>query len=213
VSQEKQLASPDTEVIQEIKEVEKELHEFEAKESSVTRTLQIIVYPALVAFIILAAYGFYLVQSLTMDVKRLTETIANMNTDIHDNLGAMTGTMSKMSDHMQQMVNSTDSMSLTLQNMYRNTLQMSGDMAQMNISTYNMAHSFAYVQRDMWSMNRTVSNPMRMMTSFIPFFGSSDSPPPVASPLLMPYYGIQPWGYLPPSVPPQAPASLPANTP
>jgi len=213
VSQKKQLTSPDQEVIQELKEVEKELHDFEVKESSVTRTLQIIVYPALVAFIILAAYGFYLVQSLTMDVKRLTETIAYMNTDIHDNLGAMTRTMGTMSGHMQQMVGSTDTMSSTLQNMYRSTLQMSGDMAQMNVSTYNMAHSFAYVQRDMWSMNRTVSNPLRIMTRFIPFFGSSDSPPPVASPVLMPYYGGQPWGYLPPSVPLQAPASLPANTP
>jgi len=43
-----------------VTELENELREFEKKEDGVTKRMQMMVYPAMVAFFILAAYGFYL---------------------------------------------------------------------------------------------------------------------------------------------------------
>ena len=53
-----------------LQDVGDELQEFEERQVNVTRTLQMIVYPAMVAFIILSAYGFFQVfpQSSTASV-------------------------------------------------------------------------------------------------------------------------------------------------
>lgn len=174
----------------ELHEVEDELHDFEVRQSIVTRTLQMIVYPAMVAFIVLSAYGFYLIQSLTTDVHRLTETIAHMSDTVHSNMNNISNVMDKMSGHMGNLVLTTSEMNHSVMGMSDNTRQMSNDVTQMNASTQNMAVSTYNMQRDMWSMNRNISKPLKIFNKFMPF-GGSDQPPPYAAPLSqpVPYYG------------------------
>lgn len=174
----------------ELREVEDELHEFEDKQTNVTRTLQMIVYPAMVAFIILAAYGFYLVQSLTTDVHRLTETIASMNDTVHSNMSNIAGTMDNMTSQMGNLVDSTSQMTHNIVGMNGSTQDMAGNIQQMNASTQNMAVSTYNMQRDMWSMNKNISGPMKMFNKFSPFGNDKTNPyvvPPPAT-TQTPYY-------------------------
>lgn len=158
------------------------------EEKEATRTLQFVVYPSLLAFIVLAGYGFYLVRSLTTDVNRLAQTIVDMNQTIRDNLGGISQNMSTMSGNMVSMVASADSIGSHVAKMDESVVLMSGDVRQMNISTQNMAASTYSMQQDMWSMNKNVSKPFRMMGKFMPFAGGSDSRSYVAPPVPATYY-------------------------
>jgi uncharacterized protein YoxC len=174
----------------ELREVEEELHEFEDQQTNVTRTLQMIVYPAMVAFIILAAYGFYLVQSLTTDVHRLTETISAMNDTVHSNMNNIAGTMNNMTSQMGSLVDSTSQMTHNIVGMNGSTQDMAGNIQQMNASTQNMAVSTYNMQRDVWSMNKNISGPMKMFNKFSPFGNDTTNPYVVAPPAstATPYY-------------------------
>lgn len=201
----------------ELHHVEDELHEFEEHQTGVSRTLQIIVYPSLVAFVVLAAYGFYLVQSLATDVHRLTETIADMNGAVHSNMQRMSANMDTMSEQMDQLVITAQSMGSNMSHitesvarMDSSTRIMSTDVKQMNVSTQNMAASTYNMQRDMWSMNKNVSKPFKMMGKFMPF-GNSGTHPYVVSPPPTPYYvhsQFNQWPYQ--TVLPQQPMTAPA---
>ena len=181
--------------------------EDDCEEKEATRTLQFVVYPSLIAFVVLAGYGFYMVRSLTADVNRLAQTIVDMNQTIRENLGGISENMSAMSGHMVNMVVSANKISEHVAQMDGSVAQMGGDMQQMNLSTQNMAYSTYNMQQDMWSMNKNVSKPFRMMGQFMPF-GGGDSRSRIASPPPAAYYyppGSQYTGYWP-SVPvyPQA---------
>lgn len=198
----------------ELHDVEDELHEFEVQQTGISRTLQIVVYPSLVAFVVLAAYGFYLVQSLTTDVNRLTETIASMNVSVDSNLNSISGNMNNMNTQMDKMAASTESMSENISQMTGNTASMTADLQQMNVSTQNMAASTYNMQRDMWSMNKNVSRPFKAMSKFIPFSDAATNPYQLPPPPT-PYYGMQNtngWYYTAPVQQQQA-VTPGANTP
>ena len=175
-------------------EVEDELQDFEERQGNVTRTLQMIVYPAMVAFFILAAYGFYLVQSLTTDVHKLTETISEMNATVHTHMGKMSGNLETMTGQMGKLVQSTGEMSHNIVGMNSSTQDMAGNMQEMNASTQNMAVSTYNMQRDMWSMNKNISGPMKMFNKFNPFGSDNNSPYVVPPPAVAtPYYNYYTW--------------------
>ena len=94
-----------------ILELESELQEFEKKADATTKRMQMLVYPAMVAFFILAAFGFYLIFSLTSDVRRMANTFVHMSGSIETNMDSIAGTMGHMSGKMDNLVESTDSMS------------------------------------------------------------------------------------------------------
>lgn len=67
---------------------------------------EVIVYPSLLAFIVLAAYGFYLIYSMTSDVHRVTEqmdTIVHSMVVVSDNMIRVTGNMTSMTSNMNTM--------------------------------------------------------------------------------------------------------------
>ncbi len=182
------------EIEHELHDVEDELQDFEERQVNVTRTLQMIVYPAMVAFIILSAYGFYLVQSLTTDVHTLTQTISNMNQTVDKNMGRMANNMETMTGHMTNLVQSTGEMTHNIVGMNSSTQDMAGNMQQMNASTQNMAVSTYNMQRDMWSMNKNISGPMKMFNKFSPFGNDKTSPYVVPPPAVAtPYYNYYTW--------------------
>lgn len=198
----------------ELHDVEDELQDFEERQVSVTRTLQMIVYPAMVAFIILSAYGFYLVQSLTTDVHMLTETIANMNKSVETNMDKIAGTMDNMNGQMTSLVASTSQMTHNIVGMNDSTQTMAGNIQQMNASTQNMAVSTYNIQRDMWNMNKNISGPMKMFNKFSPFGSDKTSPYVVPPPVVgMPYYNYYSWPQTTAVQPQAQAASVPATAP
>lgn len=138
-----------------------------AFESS-ARRWELIVYPSLFAFILLAAYGFYLIFSLAKDVHFLALSVdSNMNV-MSSNLTTMTDSVVQLSANVRTMAVGVDSMAndvRTLEPMLTSIDSMGESMKHMTRSTYNM-------QKDMRSMNyniHDVSRPMSMWNSVMPW--------------------------------------------
>lgn len=156
-------------------QLEAELHELENREESSTRRMQLLVYPAMVAFIILAAYGFYLVNSLTQDVHRMAESVEKMATTVDENMRIISGNTTAMSKKMTYLVDNTHDMNKNMNDLVGTTGKMSTSVDYLSAYTGNM-------QQDMWSLNRNISKPLSMFNNFIPWSnnsGSSRYRPPV----------------------------------
>ncbi len=216
-----------------ILELENELEEFEKKADSSTKRLQLLVYPAMVAFVILSAFGFYLIYSLTSDVNRMADTIAHMSGSIDSNMDSISGTMQHMSGKMDGLNASTKSMSGNIGSMTENTDEMVKSIGGLRSATYDMAASTNNMQRDMWSLNKNISTPLSMVNKFIPWKNSTSMPFPGSQhPLPQSYFAYpaqrQPYmdnnsnaaagGLIPPPPPPLpaggfAPLVYPATEP
>ena len=132
------------------------------------RRWELIVYPTLFAFILLAAYGFYLIFSLAKDVHFLALSVdSNMNV-MSSNLQTMTDSVGQLSANVRTMAVSVDSMAQdvrTLEPMLTSIDSMEESMKTMTYSTSNMQH-------DMRAMNyniHDVSRPMAVWNSFMPW--------------------------------------------
>lgn len=115
------------------------------------RRWEMIVYPALFAFIILAAYGFFLIFSLTKDIGRVA-----------DDMGRITQHMEQISTQVnvisKNMVVMTQTMDSQLVSMKDMVYQVRG----MNISINKMRYDFSV-------LNNSVSRPMSFMNTFMPW--------------------------------------------
>ncbi len=132
------------------------------------RRWEIVVYPALFAFVLLAAYGFFLIYSLTSDIRSMAQSIdPSMYEHMHvmsENIADLTQAMKAVSRDMRAV---SDNMSDITQKM--NTLEpmlvhmsnMDNSMRAMVISTDQMRHSIAV-------MTHSVGRPMSIMNSFLP---------------------------------------------
>lgn len=186
-----------------ILELENELAEFEKKADSSTKRLQILVYPAMVAFFILSAFGFYLIYSLTSDVNRMANTITHMTDSVDRNMSDISDSMDDMSVKMDNLVVSTTAMSGDLGSMTKNTIEMVNSINGMRFATYDMAASTNNMQRDIWSMNKNISTPLSAINKFLPWKNSSSMPfPGSRAPLPQTFfaYPTQQQPYLPNNV-------------
>lgn len=126
---------------------------------------ELIVYPSLFAFIILAAYGFYLVFSLAKDVHYLAISVDT-------NMTVLASNMQSISDNMAQMNTSVRNMSVGVDSMARdvNTLQpMLASIQNMDRAIQTMTVSTAAMRDDMSVMNQSISRPMQFMNRFMPW--------------------------------------------
>ncbi|MCW8889099.1 MAG: hypothetical protein OQL20_00390 [Sedimenticola sp.] len=136
----------------------------EAFETS-ARRWELIVYPSLFAFIILAAYGFFLVFSLAKDVHYLAVSVdSNMTVlasnmqSVSDNMGHMTANIKVMSGHMAEI------------NEKVGTLEpMLATIGSMDRSMESMTHSTYIMRNDLSRMNQNISRPMSFMNTFMPW--------------------------------------------
>lgn len=132
------------------------------------RRWELIVYPSLFAFILLAAYGFYLIFSLAKDVHFLAKSVDTNMGLISSNIMSMTDSVSQLSANVRTMAVSVDSMAQdvrTLEPMLTSMDSMEESMKAMTVSTH-------YIQRDMRGMKHNIydaSRPMTMWNDFIPW--------------------------------------------
>ena len=135
-----------------------------AFESS-ARRWELIVYPSLFAFIILAAYGFYLIFSLAKDVHYLAISVDTNMTVLASNMQTMSDDMGQMTANVRTMAVNLESISRnvsTLEPMLTNIDSMDDSMRALTNATYNMRDNMAI-------MNQNVSRPMSFMNSFMPW--------------------------------------------
>jgi methyl-accepting chemotaxis protein len=126
---------------------------------------ELIVYPSLFAFIILAAYGFYLVFSLAKDVHYLAISVDS-------NMTVLASNMQSISDNMGQMSANVRTMSVSVESMSRDvsTLEpMLTSMETIDKAIQSMTFTTAHIRDDMSVMNRSISRPMGFMNTFMPW--------------------------------------------
>lgn len=111
---------------------------------SSARRWEMIVYPSLFAFIVLASYGFYLIYSLTHDVASLARNV------------------SVLTQSIDRMVVNMDTISSDLHSI--NT-----SMDVMNASTRSMAMSVDGMRYQVGAMNYNIGRPISQMSSFMPW--------------------------------------------
>lgn len=156
--------------------------EYQSREESLERFLEVfersarrwemIVYPALFSFILLAGYGFFLIYSLTSDMKAIAESL-DPQMGMH---------MSGFTSHLNSMSSSVETMSLRVTDMSENMTMISTKMnylstmpvitdqvAGMNQTMSNMNGNMNMIRSDMGMLNHNVSKPMSMMNSFMPW--------------------------------------------
>lgn len=132
------------------------------------RRWELVVYPSLVAFIILAAYGFFLIYSLTTDVAKVArqmDIIAESMVTVSENMENVSTNIAVMSMNMEQM-----SADMHKQEVSFN--RMVGYMDGMDASMKDMTVTMYYMRQDMASMGYNIhsaSGPMRMMNNFMPW--------------------------------------------
>jgi hypothetical protein len=126
---------------------------------------ELIVYPSLFAFIILAAYGFYLVFSLAKDVHYLAISVDS-------NMTVLASNMQSISDNVAQMSANVRTMSVSVESISRDatTLEpMLTSMEALDHSVQALTHSTGFISSDMAVMNRNISRPMNFMNWFMPW--------------------------------------------
>lgn len=115
------------------------------------RRWEMVVYPALFAFVLLAAYGFFLIFSLTKDVS----VVAGEMTQITKSMQQISVQMNAISKNIVLMTQTVDSQSVSMKEMVHH-------MRGMNVSMNQMRYDFSL-------LNNSVSRPMSFMNSFMPW--------------------------------------------
>ena len=108
-----------------------------------------IVYPSLFAFIILAAYGFYLVFSLAKDVHYLAISVDSNMTVLASNMQSMSDDMGQMSANVRTMAVGVESMARdvsTLEPMLTSMESMDRAIQSINFSTAVMRDDYVGTQ-------------------------------------------------------------------
>lgn len=110
------------------------------------------VFPAMIAFTILSAFGFYLIYGMLQHMQSMSE-------DIHRMTSLMEKTVPVISSDISEL-NSTIGISMP---------SIQTNVADMSNSTDSMAVSTQHMDRTTWELNRSISKPMNMFNSFVPF--------------------------------------------
>ncbi len=129
------------------------------------RRWELIVYPSLFAFILLAGYGFYLVYSLAKDVHYLAISVDTNMTVLASHMQSVSDNMNRLTNDVSAMsasLNAIDQNVRTLEPMLANMTAMERSLQSMTLSTNSMRH-------DMSNMNQNISRPMSFMNGVMPW--------------------------------------------
>jgi len=153
------------------------------------RRWEMVVYPSLFAFVLLAGYGFFLIYRLTHDISTLSQSVTRMAVIVSDAMPRMTKDLNSMTGNISGMTTEIGSMSTQMNSltpMSKNIQSMTHNIGSMNNSVYGL-------QRDMHGMNRTVSSgPFGMMNDMMPFSSDTNVPPPITQRPVWPSYNPVP---------------------
>ena len=124
------------------------------------------VFPAMIAFVILSSFGFYLIygmlqrmESMSNDISRMTnlmeKTVPMLAADVHQMNTTIATTMPELKQHVSS---------------------LTGEVATISNATSSMATSTHNMGQSTWELNRSFSKPLRAMNQMIPW--NIDTPAP-----------------------------------
>ena len=137
------------------------LAEFAKSFDKSARRWELIVYPSLFAFIILAMYGFFLIYSLTQDIRTMAASIdpkmgVNMGS-LSNSIGMLSNNIELMSTHLEYISDNMETMSVDMQNMSNNVEHMTDTISGMSANIASMDRSTSEMSQNMLSMNKTMA--------------------------------------------------------
>jgi len=136
-----------------------------------------IVYPGLAIVVVMMVMGFYMIYKVTQDmylvVERfsdpvMTTSVSELASDMQhltESLAAMSANMEIMTARVGEMSEDTKVMAGAMDHL----ASMDAQMATMNTSLGTMGNNMDRIRWDMSAMNRSISRPMNMMNSMMPF--------------------------------------------
>lgn len=128
------------------------------------RRWELIIYPSLVMFIVLAAYGFYLIFNLQRDVHQLAISVDTNMTSLADNMQIVSGNMQQMTNSVKVMTASLDSINRQVANLEPIRVNMNS----MDHAVRSMSHSTHSINHATQGMRRSM-RPMSFMNNFVPW--------------------------------------------
>jgi len=143
----------------------------EAFESS-ARRWELIIYPSMFAFVVLAAYGFFLIYRLAGDVHYLAISVDSHMSVLSNNMQNMSENMGQITTNIRTMTVSLDSIEqrvATLKPILASMESMDRSIQMMNLSTRDMTLTTRNMQYDMSRLNRNIGRPMSFMNTFMPW--------------------------------------------
>ncbi len=129
------------------------------------RRWEIIVYPSMFAFVILAGYGFFLIYSLTSNANDMADYMYEMN----KNFVTVTQNMQQVTDEMMVMSKNMSNMSEDTRGLTQAINSMNQQIYTMNRNIHVMTASMNRMGADMGSLNRSISQPADFVNDFLPW--------------------------------------------
>ncbi|MBF0370365.1 MAG: hypothetical protein HQL52_13005 [Magnetococcales bacterium] len=133
---------------------------------------ELIVYPSLFAFIILAMYGFFLIYSLTQDIRTMAVSI---DPKMGRNMGSLSLSIKDLSDnvelmstHLEYISDNMETMSVDMQTMSESITHMTENVGTMDSNISTMTGVMQSVSVNMDSINGTMTEMNTELSSMGP---------------------------------------------
>ena len=126
------------------------------------RRWELVVYPSLLSFIVLAAYGFFLIYTLTNDVSRLAhsmETVVTAMSEVATDMNTVSRHVTRISDNLGNIAVDVNDESVTMKHMVNHMGNINKTMGVMTVPIYHM-------RNDMSNMTYTMHDTARPMRMF-----------------------------------------------
>lgn len=137
----------------------KTMEEFLKTSQESSKFWEKIVYPAMFAFIVLALYGFFLIYSLTSDIRRIS---MSFDPDMTAHMESLTKSVDSLTVDINTMTSEVKQMSANINNIsgkmtaLDNLTPMLGELQSMDSSLGNMDASVGGLDRSVYGLDNTV---------------------------------------------------------
>lgn len=142
-----------------------------------------VLYPMMIAFIVLAIYGFILIYQLANDVKKISDNMLVMTRAVVTMTNTLNVNMGKVDAQMSAINLTMDRMRRTIENINKDTAVISDVMpslhnqfASMNATMTQLDQRVGAIQnaadtmaRSLWELDANISEPMNSLNSMMPF--------------------------------------------
>lgn len=140
------------------------------------RRWEMVAYPAMVLFTLLAVFGFYKIYSVSENMRIMAE---RLQPQMGEHMDKLTASMESLTANIAQMSRNIDAMQQRVATMSTDTKAMSEQMKVLTTMDQNIAHMnqsvtamTAHTDMMRWNMatmNNSIQRPMSFMNSFMPW--------------------------------------------
>ena len=126
------------------------------------RRWELVVYPSMLAFIVLAAYGFFLIYSLSVDIGRLAnsmDTVVDSMDQVAVNMTTVSANVAVMSGNLTHIATDTGDGTASMKNMLVKLDRMNNTMGLIAVPMYQIRNDMGRMSNNM----HDVAGPMKMM--------------------------------------------------